>query len=102
MGDSSFNDLYHILFQLSSVHNKPISHFIQLEDFSFSSSLSWDSYLWRDLRDEEVYELSSLLGYLERVRLVEEVDDIRVWDMDLSCVFSLKSLILIRVFLSDQ
>lgn len=58
--------------------------------FFSSSSLCCDLHLQMDMRNDKVNELSSLLGSLERVRLVEKVDDIRVWDMDSSCVFSVK------------
>lgn len=65
-GDYSFEDFYPILFQLSSVHDKSIYHFIQLEDSS-SSSFILGLHFRRDLRDEKVVVVSSLLGSLERV-----------------------------------
>lgn len=69
----------------------PFRIFVQLEIFSSSSSLSWDFHLLRDLKDDEVNELSLLLGSLESVKLVEKDDDIMVWDVDPSSVFSFKA-----------
>lgn len=74
-----------------SVHNEHISHFVQLEEYPSSSSLSWGLHLRRDPKDEEVNEFSSLLGSLKSVSLVEGADEIKVWDGNPSRVFSVKS-----------
>lgn len=47
-------------------------------------------YFRRSGRDVKVDELSVLL--LERVRLIEIVDDIRAWGVDSSGLFSVKSV----------
>lgn len=88
MGNSSFEDLYRNTFQLSSVHNETISKFFQVEEHSSAFSLSWDLHLRRDMRDEEVNKLSSSLVSLESVRLVDGVDDTRVWEGDSLGAFS--------------
>lgn len=47
MVGASFKDLYLSLFHISSIHNKPISHFIQSVKSSLSSFLSWDLHFRR-------------------------------------------------------
>lgn len=89
--DSSFKDLYPSLFQISSLHDKPISQFIQDEGSRLNSSLSWVLHFRRDLRDEEMNELSSLLQSLENVRLDVDGIDIKVSKVDSSGSFSVKS-----------
>lgn len=48
VGNSSFKVLYPSLSKISSVHNTPLSHFIQADDSLF---ISWDLQFSRDLRD---------------------------------------------------
>lgn len=73
---SSFQDLFPSLFQMSTAHHMPISHFAVVWS---SSSFSWNLHFCRSVKEVEVEELSALLGVLEGVRLSVGVEDVRVW-----------------------
>ena len=60
------------LFRLSTLHNKPISDFL---DNSFNSELSWNLHLKRNMSEREVVELEELLSTLERVRVCGVLED---------------------------
>lgn len=79
VGDYFFQDFFPSLFQISTVHSQPISHFAGFDSSSSHSVISWNFHFRRDWREEELINLSLLLGSLERVRLIEGSEDIRRW-----------------------
>ena len=60
------------LFRLSTLHNKPVSDFL---DNPFNSEPSWNLHLRRNVSEREVVELTELLSTLERVRVCGVSED---------------------------
>lgn len=59
------------LLQISTAHNQTISHFLRSDSSSNLSTISWNLHFRRNLKDEEVNDLSLLLGSLDPVILIE-------------------------------
>ena len=75
-GGVPFTDLFPSLYQISLFHHQPIASFAFFSSYNGSLSLSWNFHYRCNLRDSELPELSSLLGLLEGVSLVEGEEDI--------------------------
>lgn len=56
--------IFIILFHISTVHNHLIFYFAQFNSSSSPSTLSWNFYFRRDLKDEDTIELASLIESL--------------------------------------
>lgn len=56
------------------------------------SHWGWDFKIFRDFNDREAHEYAALPGMLEGIPLDEIKDDRRVWNLQMSGIFSIKSI----------
>ncbi|KAK6159438.1 hypothetical protein DH2020_006752 [Rehmannia glutinosa] len=93
--DVSFLEMFPPLYQISLLYQKCIVSFVQFSSSKVQSCssngmnvLSWNFHFRRNLTDSEIIDLTTLLGMLEGVSLMEGEEDRRRWIWDSSGIFS--------------
>uniref|UniRef100_A0A803QD85 Reverse transcriptase zinc-binding domain-containing protein n=1 Tax=Cannabis sativa TaxID=3483 RepID=A0A803QD85_CANSA len=91
IGGSSLRDPFHNLAVISRAKNASIQEMIGDEGEVGDCVASWDLNFRRNIMDKEILSLTQLIQKLEHVRVLNILDDSRIWLPDSCGIFSSKS-----------